>query len=134
MLSQRAESQLTVRNVSDAIAFFTDRFTQCDLRSETLWVVHLDGQGNYLYASRHDGDRCGTAFPLKTIILDAAARRTSNIVLAHNHPSGDATPSNSDCRVTRRLAIVAEALGVKIADHIVFGRDDHRSFKALGLL
>jgi DNA repair protein RadC len=134
MLSQRAEKLLTIRGVSDAVAFFTDLFTQCDLDLETLWIIHLDRQGHYLYVSRHDGDECGTAFPLKTIILDAAAHDTTNIVLAHNHPSGDPTPSHSDCTVTRRLAIAAEAVGVKIADHIVFAREGHRSFRELGLL
>ena len=134
MLSRRAEELLTIRGVSDAVAFFTDLFTQCDLNLETLWIVHLDGQGHCLYASRHDGDQCGTSFPLKTIILDAAAHDTTNIVLAHNHPSGDPTPSYSDCRVTRRLAIAAEALDIKIADHIVFARGGHRSFRELGLL
>jgi DNA repair protein RadC len=66
--------------------------------------------------------------------LDAAKHNTTSIMLAHNHPSGDPTPSGSDCRVTRRLAIAAEALGIKIADHIVFARGLHRSFRELGLL
>lgn len=134
MICQRAESLLTIRSLSDAVAYFTERFKECDLNLETLLIVHLDDRGQSLHLSRHHGDKQGTAFPLRTIILDAAKYDSSSIVLAHNHPSRDPTPSNSDCRVTRRLAIAADALGIEIADHIVFARNGHRSFRELRLL
>jgi DNA repair protein RadC len=55
-------------------------------------------------------------------------------VLAHNHPSGDSTPSEADCRATRRLASAAEALDCAILDHLVFGGKECSSLRALGLL
>jgi DNA repair protein RadC len=55
-------------------------------------------------------------------------------VLAHNHPSGDPTPSSADKRATMRLACAAEALDCVIVDHLVFGGDRVSSFRQLGLL
>ena len=72
--------------------------------------------------------------PIREIIVDAAHHGSAGIVLAHNHPSGDPTPSNSDCRATRRLAAAAEALDCAIVDHLVFAGTDCTSFRQLGLL
>ena len=56
------------------------------------------------------------------------------IILVHNHPSGDPTPSGADMKMTRELAEIAKPLGIAIHDHVVVGRDGHASFRALGLL
>ena len=87
-----------------------------------------------LHLTDHPGDEDGTDFPLRSIIADAALHGSAAILLAHNHPSGDSTPSDGDKRATRRLACAAEALDCAIADHLVFGRNDFTSFRALGLL
>jgi DNA repair protein RadC len=73
-------------------------------------------------------------FPLREIIKDAALHGSAGIVLAHNHPSGDARPSDRDCRATRRLAAAAEALDCTILDHLIFGGADCSSLRQLGYL
>ena len=73
-------------------------------------------------------------FPVRQIIADAAQHGSAGIVLAHNHPSGDPRPSDSDCRVTRRLAAAAEALDCAVLDHLVFAGEDCTSFRRMGLL
>jgi DNA repair protein RadC len=55
-------------------------------------------------------------------------------VLAHNHPSGDPRPSQSDLRSTRRLATAAEALDCTILDHLVFAGAECTSLRRLGYL
>ena len=105
-----------------------------DPSRESLWVAHVDDQARCLHLSRHDGGESGAAFPLRVIISDAAAHGSAGIVLAHNHPSGDPTPSNSDCRSTRRLATAAEALDCTILDHLVFAGKECASFRQMGLL
>ena len=57
-----------------------------------------------------------------------------SIIVAHNHPSGDPTPSEGDRRGTRRLWEAASAAGVRVSDHLVFGGGECRSFRELGLL
>jgi len=67
-------------------------------------------------------------------IADAANLGSAGIVLAHNHPSGDARPSDSDFRATRRLAVAAEAIDCSVLDHLVFGASDCTSMRQLGYL
>jgi DNA repair protein RadC len=56
------------------------------------------------------------------------------LILVHNHPTGDPTPSKADIDMTRTLARAAEGVGISLHDHLVIGRHGHSSFKALGLL
>jgi len=56
------------------------------------------------------------------------------LILAHNHPSGDAQPSEGDIRVTRRVAEAARALDIRIHDHVILARSGWSSFRALGLI
>jgi len=56
------------------------------------------------------------------------------LILVHNHPSGDATPSRDDIEMTKELSKVAAALGVTIHDHIIIAHSGHASFKSMGLL
>lgn len=55
------------------------------------------------------------------VLLNAAA-----IILAHNHPSGDPTPSQEDRQITRRMREAGEILGIRLLDHLVFGAGDVR--------
>ncbi len=56
------------------------------------------------------------------------------LILVHNHPSGDPTPSAADVEMTRRIVEAGRALDISIHDHVVVGRADVASFKALGLM
>ena len=134
MRYQRAELPLKLEGLAAAKRFFAGCLADSDPARESLWVAHLDEQSRCLHVSRHDGDESGAAFPIKQIIGDAAAHGSAGIVLAHNHPSGDASPSDSDCRATRRLASAAEALDCAVHDHLVFAGKDCASFRKLGLL
>jgi DNA repair protein RadC len=58
----------------------------------------------------------------------------SALIVVHNHPSGDPTPSQADIAMTRELQRAAAAIGVTLHDHLVIGRAGHASFKSLGLL
>ena len=98
------------------------------------WVAHVDEQARCLHASRHDGNESSAAFPVRDIIAEAMTHRSAGILLAHNHPSGDARPSESDFRATRRLATAAEALDCTILDHLIFGGAKCTSLRGLGYL
>ena len=134
MRYQRAETPLKLDGLAAAQSFFAGCLAQGDPTREELWVAHTDEGARCIHISRHQGDETGGTFPLKAIIADAVTHNSSGIVLAHNHPSGDARPSDSDCRSTRRLAIAAEALDCAILDHLVFAGDQCTSFRRMGLL
>ncbi len=134
MRYQRAELPLKLDGLAAARTFFSGCIADSDPRRERLWVAHLDDQANCLHLTYHEGDEGGTDFPIRSIIADAALRGTRAIVLAHNHPSGDPTPSAADKRATSRLACAAEALDCTVVDHLVFGGEHCTSFRELGLL
>ena len=120
--------------LASAKAFFADCIAASDPGRESLWVAHLDNEECCLQLTRYDGDETGALLPLREIIVDAAENRSAGLILAHNHPSGDPTPSPSDCRATRRLATVAEALGCQVIDHLIFSDSGCESFRAAGYL
>ena len=70
----------------------------------------------------------------REIIKRALELSASSIILVHNHPSGDPTPSKADIVMTREVAGAAKALGIAVHDHLVIGRGGHASFKSLGLI
>ena len=65
----------------------------------------------------------------RALDLDAAA-----LIMVHNHPSGDPTPSKADIEMTREVGQAVNAVGISLHDHIVVSRTGHASFKSLGLL
>ncbi|MCY7339243.1 MAG: hypothetical protein LH465_04735 [Sphingomonas bacterium] len=134
MRYQRAEHALKLASLAAAKEFFAGCFADSDLTRESLWVAHLDDQARCLHLSRHQGDEGGAKFPFRQIIGDAAKHGSSGIVLAHNHPSGDSRPSDSDCRATRRLVSAAEALNCRVIDHLIISGEQICSFRQIGLL
>jgi len=134
MRYQRAELPLKLDGLAAARTFFAGCMADSDPKRESLWVAHVDEEARCLHVSRHDGDESGASFPLRTIIIDAAEHGSAGIVLAHNHPSGDPHPSDSDRRATRRLATAAEALDCAVLDHLVFAGAECTSLRQLGYL
>ena len=134
MRYQRAELPLKLDGLKAAREFFAGCFADSDPTRVNLWVAHVDDESKCLHLARYAGDETGAAFPLREIMADATEHRSSGIVLAHNHPSGDPRPSDSDCRATRRLATAAEALDCTILDHLVFAAGHCTSLRAIGLL
>ena len=70
----------------------------------------------------------------REIVKRALELSASSLILVHNHPSGDPTPSRADITMTREIVTAAKALGIAVHDHLVIGRAGHSSFKSLGLL
>jgi DNA repair protein RadC len=70
----------------------------------------------------------------REVMHRALALGATALILVHNHPSGDSTPSNADVEMTRKLIAAGKPLNVAVHDHLVIGREGVSSFKALGLL
>jgi DNA repair protein RadC len=70
----------------------------------------------------------------REILKRALEHGASALILVHNHPSGDPSPSRADIEITREVAKAAQALGVQLHDHLIIGRAGHTSFKSQGLL
>jgi len=63
----------------------------------------------------------------RDVFQPAVERRVSAIILVHNHPSGDPTPSQADYELTKRIKEAGELLGIELLDHVVIGRDEAKS-------
>ena len=70
----------------------------------------------------------------REVVKRALELSASALILVHNHPSGDPSPSAADVRMTKEIAEVAKPLGIVIHDHIIVGRDGHASLKGLKLI
>ena len=135
MRHQRAESPALLNGTQAAHRFFASCFSAEDRSHERLWVAHVDDAARCIHLERYEGDRWATDLPVRAILKDAARLGSCGIVLAHNHPSGDPSPSTADCRATRRLAEAGEALDLTILDHLIFaGPSACSSMRRMGLL
>jgi DNA repair protein RadC len=68
------------------------------------------------------------------VVKRALELSATAIVLVHNHPSGDPTPSRADIQMTKTIIEVAKPLGIEVHDHIIVGKDGHASLKGLRLI
>lgn len=89
----------------------------------------LVGQGNISVGSVSEAACCPRVIILQALRLDA-----TGIIVAHNHPSGDASPSKHDTNITRKLADAARWLDIVVVDHIIVTGSEFYSFRNHGLL
>ena len=104
-------------------------------REERLYIAHLDAASRLVgIRIRYAGVGNPVEFPVRDIIADAVGLGSFGLVLAHNHPSGDPSPSPTDIETTRALVRVARTIGIAVRDHLVFGGGRCVSFREHGLL
>jgi len=70
----------------------------------------------------------------REVFKPAIKRSSAAVILVHNHPSGDPTPSREDVEVTRRLVEAGKILGIDVLDHVIFGNTNYFSFREKGLI
>lgn len=104
------------------------------LEQEQLRVVLLDTK-NHVQATRmvYQGSVNAASIRAAEVFRDAVRYNAVGIVLVHNHPSGDPTPSAADVTVTMDLVKAGELLDINVLDHLILGQGRHVSLKRLGL-
>lgn len=109
--------------------------TMARATNESFRVLFLDRK-NVLIADevQSTGTIDHTPVYPREIVKRALVLGASAIILVHNHPSGDPTPSKADILMTRQIQDAGQMLKIAVHDHIIVGRGGHVSFKALGLL
>jgi DNA repair protein RadC len=102
---------------------------------EEFHVLFLDRKNVLI---KHERQQRGTVdhTPVYTreVVKRALELGASALILVHNHPSGDPTPSKADIAVTRDIVAAARPLGVSVHDHLIIGRGRHASLRDLGLI
>ena len=103
--------------------------------TEQFRVLFLDRK-NRLIAAEVLGQGTVDRAPVypREILKRALAHESTAIILTHNHPSGDPTPSQSDIDITKEIVQACKPIRVAVHDHLIIGRDNIVSFKSLGLM
>lgn len=135
--SRLARGQMQKRTVLSSGSGVLDycRTTMAFAEKEQFRVLFLDKR-NQLIADevQQTGTVDHTPVYPREVVKRALELSATALILVHNHPSGDPTPSQADIQMTRTIVEVAHSLGIAVHDHIIVGRDGHVSFRGLRLI
>lgn len=111
------------------------KISMAHLHHEQFRILFLDRR-NVLIADEDQQRGTVDHVPVypREVVKRALELNASAIILVHNHPSGDPTPSESDISMTARIATAAQAVSITLHDHVIIGKERDTSFRSLGLL
>lgn len=106
-----------------------------DKEREVFLVMFLDSQNRIIESAElfHGTIDSAAVYP-REVVKAALSVNAAAVLLAHNHPSGDTTPSTADKSVTKKIQDSLSLVDVRVIDHIIVGGDKNFSFAAHGLL
>jgi DNA repair protein RadC len=116
-------------------AFNVINFELSDLTHEEFWVIYLDRANNVIDKAKiSQGGISGTVIDVRIILKQAIEKMASSIILAHNHPSGNLSPSQSDLDITRKASEASKLVDMKVLDHIIVAGNNFSSLADEGLI
>ncbi len=131
--------RLPINEPAQAAACVREEFRSAD--REVFRVLLLDTKNRLLGITQVSvGTVNASLVEPREVFKDAIAHSATSVILAHNHPSGDPTPSSEDVAVTKRLIKAGEIVGIPVHDHIIIGQrsagrqTDYCSLRELGLI
>lgn len=132
-LTTAPRSKTLLRSTGDAAAYFQAKLK--GLPEEEVHVAFVSAK-NAVTATEclQRGIVDQSVVYVRKVIERALAQKASGFILAHNHPSGDSTPSSQDREITQALKAAAATVGVRFLDHLIIGDGAPFSFKVVGLL
>jgi len=133
MAEEEREEGAPVRSPRDVFSVFAGRLE--DLPVEEFHVAVLDSQHRLerdVLVTR--GILNSSLVHPREVFREAIAERAAAIILVHNHPSGDPTPSADDRAVTEQMVAAGRLLDIPVHDHVIIGRGRYTSFAEAGLL
>ncbi len=104
-------------------------------KTEAFRILFLDAK-NVLIADEQQQTGTVNHTPMypREVMKRALEVGATAVIMVHNHPSGDPTPSKADITITHELRDIADGLGIRLHDHVIVARGGHTSFKEMGLL
>ncbi|MEP2989258.1 MAG: DNA repair protein RadC [Parasphingorhabdus sp.] len=111
------------------------RADMAHLINERVRVLHLDSKNQLIRDELvSEGSIDQSAIYTREVIKRALDLGSAAIIIVHNHPSGDSTPSRQDIAITKDICDAGRKLGIAVHDHIIIGKDGHTSFRSQGLI
>ena len=128
-----AEQNRPLTSVEAVGAYLLDRFA--GETHEIVYQLCLDRKGKLLACKRlSDGGAASATIDVRKVVENAILTSASTVILAHNHPSGVALPSDEDCAATTGVQRALGTIGVTLVDHIIVADDDFVSMAQSGYL
>lgn len=128
-----AEKGINVKEPGTIAAYFMEKLRH--RKTECVYLVSLDAKGLILEEKRlSEGSVNFSLICPRDLFLAALKAEAVNVILLHNHPSGDPSPSQTDLEVTKRIACLGAELGIPLLDHVIIGDQKFYSFRQEGML
>lgn len=133
-ISRSNAKQGLVFNSPDLVAqYFMEALRH--MNTECVILVCLDTKGHMIREKKiSDGSVRMSLISPREIFIEALNAKAVNIILVHNHPSGDPTPGECDRELTRNVSRLGVMMNILLLDHIIIGDNQYASFKEMGLL
>lgn len=122
-----------ITSANEAANFFIEDMGY--LQKEVFKALLLDCKGNIVSVENISvGDISSAPVNPREVFSVALRKNAFALILVHNHPSGDVTPSNADINITERLVEIGRLMGISVTDHIIIGKNSYYSFKEKELM
>ncbi len=132
MLLTASEERYVVRSPADVAQFLMAEMSH--LAQEHFRVLYLDTRNRLLGSETiYVGSLNASYIRVAEVFREAVKRNCAAVIVAHNHPSGDPTPSPEDVAVTRQLVSAGKLLDIEVLDHLVIGQQRFVSLRERGL-
>jgi DNA repair protein RadC len=130
---KRYPQAVKIANSRDLYQLFRNRMNE--ERVEVFQVVMLNSKNEFMAIDTiARGSLSASVVHPREVMTNPVRLQAAALILMHNHPSGDPTPSSEDHGCTQRLVAAGKILGIRILDHIIFGHCDYYSFANSGTL
>jgi DNA repair protein RadC len=130
---EKAESNQKISSSEDIYQLF--RLHVRDSDREIFKIVLLTSRNQIiLEKTLFEGSLAESLVAPREVVKEGVTHAAAGLIFVHNHPSGDPSPSNEDKRITQRLKMACELVGIRVLDHVIIGKDSYFSFSDNGLL
>lgn len=124
-----------MQSPSDVYNIVSDHISLKNFDREHFIVAYLNRKGGVnAICTISIGGLNSTMVHPREVFKPAILTSSASVILIHNHPSGDPTPSSEDIEITKRLIEAGELLGIEVLDHVIVGADKYLSLKAEGFI
>jgi DNA repair protein RadC len=131
--SAEPADRLKITSSSEVFDFFYP--TLRDLQQEEFWMILLNRANRVIAHTRlTQGGTGQTVVEIPLVLKTAISHLANSIIVCHNHPSGNTTPSQADTAITQKLASACKAIDISLLDHIIIGGGSYYSFADSGLI
>ena len=129
---EKSKALTQISSPNDVLTYFKDME---DLRQEEIRLIMLNTKNKIIaHKTISKGTINASIVTPREIFFPAIKMMASSIILAHNHPSADVTPSSEDKNITEIVARSGKLINIKLLDHIIIGKNKIYSFKEAGLI